>query len=389
MSPASAPRVRITCDLDPNFQESVRAASSPPYNWCGAGSIRLARYFRYPSRIPGGPGHDELFRQVAFHLRAHGIDPGGKPCERLLPLGRGAMPGGRRGRWRPADVPLSGADGPRRRRVSKVLRNGNGFIGRWHPDGVDGWAEWTGERLGFEGLWNSDFGLLRLVREGAIVHGFYEATGGSTIEGRLEGDHLVFTYQEPTIRGEGRFLLAEDGLSFQGEWKPAGTVPWLPWRGTRVLPQPGVTWLVVLEAPWRRYLADREYAFGNMLREFFARLATSACVIVSSSTSRSAQKLPRPDVSGRASGARPGQPRLAARASPWMDTPSRCGRVMESLRHAADLRLVHFSACLIMQDPAVVASLRALSRQAGCRCPATPPAWTGRRARSSNSPIWK
>ena len=246
----------------------------------------------------------------------------------------------------------------------ELLRSGNGFTGQWHPDGVDGLAEWTGERLGFEGLWNSDFGLLRLVREGDVVHGFYEATGGSTIEGRLDGDQLVFTYQEPTVRGEGRFVLAEDGLSFQGEWKPEGTAPWQPWRGTRVLPQPGVTWLVVLEAPWQRYLADREYAFGNMLREFFARLGNVRVrhrFFVNEAglrkNCRDLMYLAEPVVLVLASH---GLPQGVTVDGHTVEVRA----VMESLRHAADLRLVHFSACLIMQDPAVVDSLRALSRQA-------------------------
>src|SRR5271166_4230019 len=44
----------------------------------------------------------------------------------------------------------------------ELIRNGNAFSGQWHPDGALGSADWTGERIGFDGLWNSDFGLLRL-----------------------------------------------------------------------------------------------------------------------------------------------------------------------------------------------------------------------------------
>jgi hypothetical protein len=246
-----------------------------------------------------------------------------------------------------------------------LIRGGNAFAGQWHPDGVAGWAEWTGERVGWDGLWDSDFGLLRLVREGELVHGFYEATGSSTIEGRLEGDQLVFTYQEPTVRGEGRFALAEDGLSFQGQWKPEGAAAWLPWRGARVLPRPGLTWLVVLEAPWQRFLSDHEYAFGNMLREFFARLGNVQVrhrFFVNEASLRKCCRdlmyLPEPVVLVLASH---GLPQGVTVDGKTVEVRA----VMESLRHATDLRLVHFSACLIMEDPAVVDSLRALSRQAG------------------------
>jgi hypothetical protein len=246
----------------------------------------------------------------------------------------------------------------------ELIRKGHAFAGQWHPDGVDGWAEWTGERVGFDGLWDSDFGLLRLVQDGDLVHGFYEVAGGSTIEGRLDGDQLIFTYQEPTVSGEGRFVLADNGLTFHGQWKPAGGTGLLPWRGSRVLPRRGLTWLVVLEAPWQRFLSDREYAFGNMLREFFARLShvqvRHRYFVNEASLRKSCRDLmylPEPVVLVLASH---GLPQGVTVEGQTVEVRA----VMDSLRHAVDLRLVHFSACLIMQDPAVVESLRVLSRQA-------------------------
>lgn len=246
----------------------------------------------------------------------------------------------------------------------ELIRNGHAFSGRWHPDGVEGWAEWTGERIGFDGLWVSDFGLLRLVEEDGLVRGFYEVEGGASIEGRCDGNQLTFTYQEPTTGGQGRFVLSEDGLTFQGEWQPAGREGWLPWRGQRQFPQPGVTWLVVIEAPWQRFLSDREYAFGNMLREFFARLSNvrvrhrffvnEAALL---KQCRDLMYLAEPVVLVLASH---GLPQGVTVDGKTVEVRA----VMESLRQAADLRLVHFSACLIMQDPAVLASLRSLSRQA-------------------------
>jgi len=246
----------------------------------------------------------------------------------------------------------------------ELIRNGNAFMGRWRPDGLEAWAEWTGDRVGFDGLWTSDFGLLRLVEEGGLVRGFYEVNGSASISGRRDGGQLVFTYQEPTVSGEGRFVLAEDGLTFQGEWQPAGGETWLPWRGQRVFPQHGLTWLVVVEAPWQRFLADREYAFGNMLREFFARLPNvrvrhrffinEAALL---KHCRDLMYLAEPVVLVLASH---GLPQGVTVDGHTVEVRA----VMESLRQAADLRLVHFSACLIMEDPAVVDSLRALSRRA-------------------------
>src|SRR5947207_1439149 len=50
------------------------------------------------------------------------------------------------------------------------------FVGKWHSDGQAGWATWIGER-GFEGIWDSTFGLLRAVQEDGQVLGFYERFG--------------------------------------------------------------------------------------------------------------------------------------------------------------------------------------------------------------------
>jgi hypothetical protein len=66
--------------------------------------------------------------------------------------------------------------------------------------------------------------------------------------------------------------LSENGANFQGQWRADGTSPWGQWLGQRIVPMPGLVWLVVLEAYWQRGLGEKEYAFGNMLREFFARV---------------------------------------------------------------------------------------------------------------------
>jgi hypothetical protein len=152
-----------------------------------------------------------------------------------------------------------------------VLNRHGKFTGQWRQDGIGTWLPWQGER-GFEGIWNSSFGPLRLVQSPGRVQGFYEGLGRSSLEGRVEGKRLDFRYREPTVQGEGWFELADDGVTFQGQWRPDGTTDWAAWLGQRIGRRPGLVWLVVLEAYWQRGLGEREYAFGNMLREFFARV---------------------------------------------------------------------------------------------------------------------
>jgi len=101
------------------------------------------------------------------------------------------------------------------------------FVGEWHPDGEETWFPWIGER-GFEGIWESTFGLLRAVQEMDQVIGFYEGQGPSNLEGQLIDDRLTFHYQEPQASGEGWWRLADDGQSFFGQWRPAGQDHWQP-----------------------------------------------------------------------------------------------------------------------------------------------------------------
>jgi hypothetical protein len=152
-----------------------------------------------------------------------------------------------------------------------VLQRHGKFSGQWRQDGTATWQPWQGER-GFDGLWNSTFGPLRLIQGKDEVHGYYEGLGSSTIEGKLNGRRLEFRYKEPRAQGDGSFELADGGFTFQGHWRPDGAAAFAPWIGQRILPITGLVWLVVLEAYWQRGLGDKEYAFGNMLREFFARV---------------------------------------------------------------------------------------------------------------------
>jgi hypothetical protein len=244
----------------------------------------------------------------------------------------------------------------------ELTRGGKSFTGRFRSAGGGSWQWWEGERVGFDGLWNSSFGPLRLIEEGDQVRGFYASGVGATLKGRRKGDRLAFHYRERKTRGRGTFELAADGLSFQGEWRASGDDRSRSWWGLRVRPQPNLTWLVVLEAPWQRFLAEQEYAFGNMLREFFARL-------------------PEVQVRHRFFANEPGLRKclrdllyiaepivlvLATHAGPegihvdgqTISVPT----LVEALEPIVNLRLLHFSACSLMKDPAVVKRFRSFSK---------------------------
>lgn len=244
--------------------------------------------------------------------------------------------------------------------VFRLLRAGK-FSGTYSVAGDQRVRRWEGER-GWDGIWDSDFGRLRLLHEADRVHGSYEGAGSSQIDGHIAGDNkLEFRYKEPRNSGEGHFELSEDHFSFTGEWRPTSpgaTTEWRPWRGQRVQPERGVTWLLVLEAHWQRSVAENEYAFGHMLREVFARLPQ---VRVRQRFFHDAESLDHwcrellyvaePAILMIAShGVADG---LAVHGQVINTT-----RVLDSVRDASNLKLLHFSSCLVGLD-----GQRALTKQ--------------------------
>lgn len=230
----------------------------------------------------------------------------------------------------------------------RLLRHGC-FAGEYLAEGATGPAPWSGQR-GFDGIWDTSFGRMRLVEEEERVIGFYEVGGGASIEGRTENGRLAMRYREPKISGEGWFKLDPAGAAFAGEWRPDGESRWAEWHGRRIAPVRGLAWLVVLEAHWQRTLADNEYAFGHMLREVFARLP-NVCVrqrFFQDEASllhwcRELLYLPEPAILVVASH---GEPEGVSVHGRVIDTP----KVIEALRYADTLGLLHFSCCLIAQD---------------------------------------
>jgi len=252
----------------------------------------------------------------------------------------------------------------------ELAQDGNRFLGRWLEEGSNEWAPWTGQRVqvdaapvGFDGLWDTTYGPMRLIVDEKKVAGRYAQSGGSTIQGNLEGRRLNFQYQEPDAKGEGWFQLADDGRSFAGKWKEADAENWSDWSGTRVLPAVDRVWLVVVEARWESSLKEREYSFGSMLRAFFNRV-------------------PRVEIRHRffsnTEGFRRWCGELTYLAEPVVLVIASHGEggsvtvggetlgpdeLADALRFAGNLKLVHFSACEIMQGDSAQRLQKQLQRR--------------------------
>ena len=227
----------------------------------------------------------------------------------------------------------------------RLLRAGK-FCGGYTAKGSRRSLPWDGHR-GWDGIWETDFGRMRLMHEDTRVHGFYSGAGHSSLLGSASGAALAFNYKERNAAGEGRFTLAADAQSFTGGWRARGRRNWQPWSGRRAHPTPGVTWLVVLEAHWQGSLAEPEYSFGNMLREVFARLpqvrVRQRYFHDAGSLEHGCRELlyiAEPAILLIASHALAGG--LSVRGE-LIDT----ARVLDSLRFAENLKLLHFSSCLV------------------------------------------
>lgn len=238
------------------------------------------------------------------------------------------------------------------------------FAGKWRANHSPHWSNWTGERE-FEGIWETTFGLMRLVQEPERVFGFYEGVGPSTLEGRREKTKFTFRYREARAQGEGYFELAPDNSRFEGQWRADRAPQWAPWIGRRLAPVPGLVWLVVIEAHWQRSYLEKDYAFGNMLREFFTRLShvnvRQRFFEDESGLERWCRELmylPEPVAVVLASHGN--EEGLTVQGRP-LDT----GRLAESLRYADNVLLLHFSSCLMLQDSPTAGLARTLQQSVG------------------------
>ncbi len=229
------------------------------------------------------------------------------------------------------------------------LRRHGAFAGEYMAEGADQLESWRGVR-GFDGLWDTSFGRMRLHDHGDRIEGTYNGAGRATITGRREGDRFAFRYQEPKVAGEGWFELDGDMTAFAGQWRADGAAEWGDWTGKRVVPQSGREWLVVLEAHWQAGIVEPDFAFGFMLRELFARLPR---VAVRHRFFDGAQGLlhlceelayiAEPVVLVITSH---GEPDGVSVGGTIIDTR----RILSALSTAETLQLLHFSCCLIGQD---------------------------------------
>jgi len=223
------------------------------------------------------------------------------------------------------------------------------FGGEYVAEGNPRTLPWQGWR-DFDGLWDTSLGRLRLVQDAGRVWGSSEWDATARIEGDVEeGRRLRFRLEAPKLQGRGVLELDPLGYAFGGEWIEDGQ-PARPLGGQRVMPRPALTWLVVLEAHWQRALDDSEFAFGHMLHELFARLPRAqvrhrfyhdeASLL---HWCRQLLYLPEPAVlvitgHGETSGLAVGGKIIALTG------------IVDSLRFADGLRLLHFSSCLVGQD---------------------------------------
>lgn len=123
----------------------------------------------------------------------------------------------------------------------------------------------------FSGSWQSTYGAMRLVQDGTRVTGTYSYSSGSSIEGVVQENRLVFRYVEPAAAGEGWFELSADGNALAGQWREDGSTMWSAWTATRTVSDSNRRWLYVVEAYWEESLLEPEYAFGDMLDSWFTR----------------------------------------------------------------------------------------------------------------------
>jgi len=229
-----------------------------------------------------------------------------------------------------------------------LTRHGK-FAGKYSPIGASAEGAWTGHRE-FDGIWESTFGRLRLIQEEDRVFGYYEGCGSSTVSGTVTDGKLHFQYHEPSAAGEGWFAINDDGDSFHGEWRADHRPAWAAWTGKRVRPRTGQTWLLVLEAHWQRSIAEREYSFGRMLTEFFARYDHLAVrhrfFDDEAGLDRWCRELlyfPEPAVVLIASHGTPEGLNVGGRTI-------NSKLVIDSLQHAENVSLLHFSSCLVMKE---------------------------------------
>jgi hypothetical protein len=125
------------------------------------------------------------------------------------------------------------------------LRRPNSFSGEYLAERNARPLPWQGWR-GYDGLWDTSVGRLRLVQEAGRVWGSSEIDASVRLEGEVEpGGRLAFRLHGAELEGSGHLELDAAGYLLDGEWseegQPGGSI-----GGQRAMPRPGLTWLIVL-----------------------------------------------------------------------------------------------------------------------------------------------
>jgi hypothetical protein len=120
----------------------------------------------------------------------------------------------------------------------------------------------------FSGLWETEFGRLRLTQKSGNLSGLY-SLGGGTLTGAAQGASARLRYHDSSD-GQAEFTLSDGGAAFTGRWRPDGSRDWKPWNGRRVDVVADRRWLYVVESRWEENIAEREYTYGEVLKTFFA-----------------------------------------------------------------------------------------------------------------------
>ncbi len=116
---------------------------------------------------------------------------------------------------------------------------GNSFHGQFEVKGgrKDEWNGWRrdpaalkGPEGKFAGLWMTTLGLMELTQDGAKVQGRFALRGDSTIEGKVKGRELDFSYKVFN-GGKGWFDLSADGKTLSGGAQDDGFTSWFGWSG--------------------------------------------------------------------------------------------------------------------------------------------------------------
>ena len=162
--------------------------------------------------------------------------------------------------------------------------DGTAFEGKWRAWGDSKWRRWNGSRESvvtpwFDGLFKTSYGPLRLTQRKDTVIGryLYQQREGRLV-GKVSDDRYQFQYEEGDERGTGWLELSDDRQTLSGKCRRDGG-DWVDWSGVRQESEPGQLWLVILEADWETGMAEPEYAFADMLEQYF-RMASARHVSV-------------------------------------------------------------------------------------------------------------